>query len=88
MLAAGSEVSNALVSYNTADANDKLERQQIEVLKKNVEQTQMLYKQSSSTYLEVITAEQNLLNAQISQVQDQLLQDAVSSKSLLCSWRR
>lgn len=71
VLSAGSEVSNALVSYNTADANDKLERQQIEVLKKNVEQTQMLYKQSSSTYLEVITAEQNLLNAQISQVQDQ-----------------
>lgn len=71
VLSAGSEVSNALVSYNTADANDKLERRQIEVLKKNVEQTQMLYKQSSSTYLEVITAEQNLLNAQISQVQDQ-----------------
>lgn len=71
VLAAGSEVSNALVAYNTADANDKLERKQIEVLKKNVEQTQMLYKQSSSTYLEVITAEQNLLNAQISQVQDQ-----------------
>lgn len=71
VLSAGSEVSNALVSYNTADANDKLERQQIEVLKKSVEQTQMLYKQSSSTYLEVITAEQNLLNAELSQVQDQ-----------------
>ncbi len=71
VLSAGSEVSNALVSYNAADENDKLERKQIEVLKKNVEQTQMLYKQSSSTYLEVITAEQNLLNAQISQVQDQ-----------------
>lgn len=71
VLQAGSEVSNALVAYNSADANDKLERQQIEVLKQNVEQTQMLYRQSSSTYLEVITAEQNLLNAQLSQVQDQ-----------------
>ncbi|MBF1595875.1 MAG: TolC family protein, partial [Prevotella sp.] len=30
-----------------------------------------LYTQSSSTYLEVITAQQSLLNAEISQVQEQ-----------------
>ena len=41
------------------------------MLKKNVEDIELLYKQSSSTYLEVITAQQNLLNAQVSQVQDQ-----------------
>ena len=41
------------------------------MLKKNVEQTQLLYKQSSSSYIEVITAQQGLLNAQIAQVQEQ-----------------
>lgn len=71
VLTAGSEVSNALVAYNTAEEKDVLYTKQIEILKKNVEQTQMLYNQSSSSYLEVITAQQNLLNAEISQVQDQ-----------------
>ena len=41
------------------------------MLKRNVDDTQMLYAQSSSTYLEVITAQQSLLNAEISQVQEQ-----------------
>lgn len=71
ILTAGAEVSNALVAYNSATAKDKLEQQQIEVLQQNVEHTQLLYQQSSSTYLEVITAQQNLLNAQISQIQEQ-----------------
>ena len=71
ILTAGSEVSNALVAYNAAEEKDVLYTKQIEILKKNVEQTQMLYNQSSSSYLEVITAQQNLLNAEISQVQDQ-----------------
>ena len=71
ILSAGSEVSNALVSYNTANESADLEQHRIEVLKQNVEDTELLYKQSSSTYLEVITAQQNLLNAEINQVQDQ-----------------
>ncbi|WP_028897941.1 TolC family protein [Prevotella sp. HUN102] len=71
VLTAGSEVSNALVAYNAAEEKSKLYDQQIEVLKTNVEHTQMLYRQSSSSYLEVITAQQSLLNAEISQVQDQ-----------------
>ena len=71
ILTAGSEVSNALVAYNAANEKNQLYTQQIDILKKNVEQTQMLYSQSSSSYLEVITAQQNLLNAEISQVQDQ-----------------
>ena len=44
--------------------------EQIDVLQKNVEHTTLLYKQSSTSYLEVITAQQQLLNAQISKVQD------------------
>ncbi len=71
ILTAGSEVSNALVAYNAAEEKNALYAQQIDILKKSVEQSQMLYKQSSSSYLEVITAQQNLLNAEISQVQDQ-----------------
>lgn len=71
ILSAGSEVSNALVAYNAAKESEELEQKRIDVLKQNVEDTELLYKQSSSTYLEVITAQQNLLNAQINQVQDQ-----------------
>ena len=71
ILKAGAEVSNALVAYNSADEKNKLQQQQIDVLKQNVDHTQMLYAQSSSSYLEVITAQQSLLNAEISQVQEQ-----------------
>lgn len=70
ILSAGSEVSNALVQYNSADEKSKLEQQQVDVLQKNVEHTTLLYKQTSTTYLEVITAQQQLLNAQIAKVQD------------------
>lgn len=70
VLSAGSEVSNALVLYNASDAKSKLESQRIEVLKKNVEDTRNLMASAGSTYLEVITAQSNLLNAQINQVQD------------------
>ena len=71
ILKAGAEVSNALVAYNSADEKNKLQQQQIDVLKQNVDHTQMLYAQSSSSYLEGITAQQSLLNAEISQVQEQ-----------------
>ena len=70
ILQAGNEVSNALVNYNGYDANSKIESQRIEVLTKNVEDTQALYKSSSSTYLEVLTAQTQLLSAQLSKVTD------------------
>ena len=70
ILTAGNEVSNALVKYNSSDEKSKLEEKRIQVLKANVEHTQMLYKQSSSSYLEVITAQQCLLTAEIAKVQD------------------
>ncbi len=71
VLSAGSEVSNALVLYNSSDEKAQLEAKQVESLTKNVEYTKMLFNEGSSTYLEVITAQQSLLNAQLSQVQDQ-----------------
>lgn len=72
ILTAGSEVSNALVQYNTYDEQSKLEAHRIEVLKQNVEDATKLYKGSSSTYLDVITAQENLLNAEINKVSDDL----------------
>ena len=68
ILSAGNEVSNALVNYNTYDANSKIEQERIQVLAKSVEDTKALYRSSSSSYLEVLTAEQNLLNAQLSRI--------------------
>ena len=70
VLSAGSEVSNALVLYNSSDEKSKLEAKQIASLEKNVEYTKDLFNMGSSTYLEVITAQQSLLNAELSKVQD------------------
>ncbi len=70
VLAAGSEVSNALVLYNSSDEKSKLEAKQVESLTKNVEYTKDLFNMGGSTYLEVITAQQSLLNAELSKVQD------------------
>ena len=70
VLSAGSEVSNALVLYNSSAEKSALEAKQVESLKKNVEYNQMLFNDGSATYLEVITAQQSLLNAELSKVQD------------------
>lgn len=70
VLTAGSEVSNALVQYNSSDEKSKLEAHQIEVLEKNVNDTKLLFSSSGSSYLEIITAQQTLLNAQLSKVAD------------------
>ena len=70
VLSAGSEVSNALVLYNSSDEKSKLEQKQIESLTKNVEYTKDLFSMGGSTYLEVITAQQSLLNAELAKVQD------------------
>lgn len=71
VLKAGSEVSDALVLYNSSDEKAKLEAKQVETLEKNVEHTKMLFKSSGSTYLEVIGAQQSLLNAQLSRITDE-----------------
>lgn len=72
ILSAGSEVSNALVQYNSSEEKSQIEAKQIEVLKKNVEDTRALMASAGSTYLEVITAETSLLNVQLSKVSDDL----------------
>ena len=71
VLKAGNEVSNALVSYNSSAEKGILDAKRVAVLKKNVEDTKRLMESSSNTtYLEVISAQSNLLNAEISQVTD------------------
>ncbi len=70
VLSAGNEVSNALVNYNVYDENSKVEAKRVEVLTKNVEDTRALYKSSGSSYLEVLTAQTQLLSAQLNKVTD------------------
>lgn len=70
ILSAGSEVSNALILYNSSDEKGQLDRRRVDVLRKNVDHTRDLFKMGSSTYLEVISAQSQLLNAEITQVQD------------------
>lgn len=67
---AGNEVSNALVSYNTYKEKGELDAHQTELYRKNVEDTRQLYISSGTSYLEVISAQANLLNAEISKVTD------------------
>ena len=72
VLKAGNEVSNALVQYNSSAEKAELDGKRVEVLTKNVEDTEKLMESSSNTtYLEVISAQSNLLNAEISEVTDQ-----------------
>lgn len=56
--------------YNSSDEKSKLEQKQIESLTKNVEYTKDLFAMGNSTYLEVISAQQSLLNAELAKVQD------------------
>ena len=82
---AGNEVSNALVSYNTYAERSHLDSKQTELYRKNVEDTRQLYMSSGSSYLEVISAQANLLNAEISKVTDDFykMQAVVSLYSAL-----
>lgn len=70
ILQAGNEVSNALVNYNGYDENSKLEKERIEILTKNVEDTRSLYQNSGASYLEVLTAQSQLLSAQLTKITD------------------
>ncbi len=70
VLSAGNEVSNALVLYNSSEEKSQWDGLQVESLEKNVEYTQDLFHMGGSTYLEVISAQQSLLNAELSKVED------------------
>lgn len=80
VLSAGSEVSEILYTYETSMSKDATREKQIKSLGTAVYYTQELLKAGEANYTEVLTAEQNLLSAQLSQVSDKLeqLQAAVN----------
>lgn len=80
LLDAGGEVNNALSQVQTARDKRVWRTQQIEALERAYESTQLLMEHGSTTYLEVLTAQQNLLAGQISQITDHFeeLQGTVS----------
>lgn len=71
ILNAGAEVSDALNLYQTAESKLAERQKQIKSLEKSVEYTQELLTLGTSTYLEVLTAQQSLLSAQLSGISDQ-----------------
>ncbi len=67
VLTAGNEVNEALVSCQTARQKTELYQKQVEALTLAYESTDLMMQHGSTTYLEVLTAKQTLLSAQLSQ---------------------
>jgi outer membrane protein TolC len=70
LLVAGTEVNSALIQFQTAQSKTDIRKQQILSLESAVESTQLLMRHGDATYLEVLTAQQNLLSAQLKQISD------------------
>lgn len=70
LLAAGSEVNNALVALQTARERLAINSQSVVSLQEAVRKTELLMRHSSVNYLEVLTAQQSLLDVQKSLAQD------------------
>lgn len=80
LLNAGAEVNNALTQVQTARAKTDTRSEQLRSLEQAVKSTQLLMLHGSTTYLEVLTAQQAMLSAQLSAISDRLaeLQGVVS----------
>ena len=70
LLDAGTEVNSALLQWQTARQRLKLDEQQIASLESAVRSSELLMLHSSQNYLEVLTARQTLLDAELSAVTD------------------
>lgn len=70
LLDAGTEVNNALLQWQTARQRLVIDRQQIASLQSAVRSSELLMLHSSQNYLEVLTARQTLLDAELSAVSD------------------
>lgn len=68
LLAAGSEVNDALTQVQTARSKSIYFDKQVASLENAARSTRLLMQHGNTTYLEVLTAQQTLLNAQLSQV--------------------
>jgi len=74
VLTAGQEVSDILYTFESSSRKNKDREVQVESLTKSVSYTQELLKAGEATYLEVLSAQQGLLEAQLNQVSDKLQQ--------------
>lgn len=70
LLDAGAEVNNALTQWQTARKSLELDRRKVETLETTVRSTQLLMEYGNTNYLEVLTARQTLLQAQLTEVSD------------------
>lgn len=70
LLEAGSEVNNAMALCQSARSKTDIRQRQITALESAVNSTRQLMSHSESTYLEVLTAQQTLLSARLSQIAD------------------
>ena len=70
LLEAGSEVNNAMALCQAARSKTDIRQRQITALESAVNSTRQLMSHSESTYLEVLTAQQTLLSARLSQIAD------------------
>lgn len=70
LLDAGAEVNNALTQWQIARKSLKLDHEKVEALNTALRSTQLLMTHGSTNYLEVLTAQQTLLDAQLSEVSD------------------
>ena len=70
LLNGGTEVNDALLQWQVARRRLDLDRQQIISLQSAVRSSELLMRHSSQNYLEVLTARQTLLDAELSAVSD------------------
>ena len=70
LLDAGQEVSDALYAVESAQRNLEIHQKQCRELERTVETSEALYKTGNATYLELLTAQQSLLNARLNLVSD------------------
>lgn len=70
VLNAGAEVNNALTHYQTAVKKETWRAKQVASLTNAVAKTEKLMQHTSTTYLDVLTAQQSLLQAETAQAQD------------------
>ena len=67
LLNAGSEVNDALTAWQTSLSKSELLDKQVASLQTAARSTSLLMEHGNTTYLEVLTARQTLLNAQLAQ---------------------
>lgn len=71
LLNAGAEVNTAMAKIQNNTEKEKLNDKQIASMEQAVKSTQLLMQNSSTNYLEVLTAQQSLLSAQLSKISTQ-----------------